>query len=431
MPVPIYEEDLFDDRELSYAERCQKHEESARGRDEMMIFGTVEVPRTEMEALLEDMLVSSLRRIPLLEPMHRQANAIYPYVWDLMRLNPSQRRRAVRTPPFRNLSLADLLLDESSKALSRSPEDAVEFAELAEWIAGLPWPVEQGRAAAIRARAWMAQADGLREARDWAGAELRFGAAFSILGEIPPGLGTDHTSFCRKLSKLREDQGRLYEAAVLHLNAMHLHCKSFGAKELPADGLVHLAFLSLRQNDLSRAMSLLTSVCERDHTTYWSELEVDFGRVLCLAALGLDEPARKLLEETLPKRRRVTEHNRRLPYEWLECRISVHLGDLDRTIPRLEAIRRWLIDHGELASITLCSIDLALAYAKTGNAAQRFPGLLRDLREKLGVRPWALGALTWFRDALEQGQDPGLAAWQAAEIVHRRGKSATPFPPSK
>lgn len=118
--MPIYEEDLFDDRELSYAERCQKHEESARGRDEMMIFGTVEVPRTEMEALLEDMLVSSLRRIPLLEPMHRQANAIYPYVWDLMRLNPSQRRRAVRKPPFRNLSLADLLLDESSKALQKS-----------------------------------------------------------------------------------------------------------------------------------------------------------------------------------------------------------------------------------------------------------------------------------------------------------------------
>ena len=427
----IYEEDLFEEEGLSYAERRQRHEDSPRGRDEMLIFGDVQVPLTETESLLEDMLVSSLRRIPLLEPMERQANSIYPHVWELMDLKPDQRRRAVRKLPFRNLSLADLLLDESSKALSKHPKDAVEFAESAEWIAGLPWPEEPGRAASIRARAWIAQADGLREARDWAGAELRFGAAFSILGEIPPGLGTDHTSFCRRLSKLREDQGRLYEAAVLYLNAMHLHCKSFGAKELPADGLVHLAFLSLRQNDLSSAMSLLTSLCERDRITYWSELDADFGRVICLAASGLAELARKLLNQTLPKRHRIDERKRRLPYEWLECRISVHLGDLDRAIPRLEAIRRWLFHYDELAPITLCSIDLALAYAKNGNAAQRLPGLLNDLADEPGARLWALGALTWFRDALEQGQDPDLAARQAAEIVHRRGKSATPHAPSK
>lgn len=415
---------MYDDG-LSYFERRRRHENSPEGRDEVLIFGDTQTPLTETEALLEEMLVSALRRIPLLEPMERQANLIYPHVWDLMRLEPAQRRWAVRKPLFRNLSLAELLLDESSKALSKGLENAVEFAEAAEWIAGLPWPQEKERAASLRTRAWIAQGDALREARDWAGAELRFGAAFSILQEIPVSLDSDHSYFCRRLSKLREDEGRLHEAAVLHLNAMHLHCQQFQTDELLANDLVHLAFLSLKQNDLSRAMSLLTSLCGADRTSYFSELEVDFGRVVCLAALGLAEPARELLEQTLPKRRHVSEHDRRLPFEWLECRISVHLGDLDHAIPRLEAIRRWLVDRYKLAPIALCSVDLALAYVKQGNAAQRLSGLLRDLARKSGAEenPWALGALRWFCEALEHGEEPALAARKAAEMIHRREES--------
>jgi hypothetical protein len=73
-----------------------------------------------------------------------------------------------------------------------------------------------------------------------------------------------------------------------------------------------------------------------------------------------------------------------------------------------------------LAPIALCSIDLALAYAKQGKAARRFPALLEDLAEHRDAQPWALGALTWFRDALDQGEDPATAAWRAAELVHRR-----------
>jgi tetratricopeptide (TPR) repeat protein len=418
MPVSTYEEDG-----LTYAERQRRHENSPEGRDEMLIFGDVRTPPTEMEALLEDMLVRSLRRIPLLEPLEREANSIYPHLWDLMRLKPAQRRRAVRKPPFRNLSLANLFLDESSKAIPKRPQSALEFAEAAEWIAGLPWPEEeQSRAASIRARAWIAQGDSLREARDWAGAELRFGAAFSILQKIPAGLFTDHTDFCRELSQLREDQGRLYEAAVLYLKAMQLHRKHFRAEKLPEDGLVHLAFLSLKQNDLSRAMRLFTSLCEGGPSEHPSdEVGVDLGRAICLAALGLAEPARELLGQSLPKRRHIYERDTRLPYEWLECRISVHLGDLDRaSLPRLEAVRRWLIQRDGLAPIALCSIDLALAYAKQGKAARRFPALLEDLAEHRDAQSWAHGALTWFRDALDQCEDPAMAARRAAELVHRR-----------
>jgi len=413
------------DETLSYAERRRYYEESPEGRDEKLIFGEALTPRTATEALLEEMLVSSLRRIPLLEPLRRQADSIYPHLLKLMRLKPAQRRRAVRRPPYRDLFLADLLLDESSKALPKLPRRAVEFAELAGWIAGLPWPGEPGRAASIRARAWIAQGNGLREARDWAGAELCFGAAFSILREIPDRSYTDHFHFCRKLSKLREDQGRIVEAMILYLNAESLHCKYFRIQRLYADDLVHLAILLLKQNDLGRAMSLLTSACENDSHTYYSQMGVDFGRAICLAALGLAEPARELLEQTLPIRRHLNDReqrDKRLPYEWLECRIFVHLGDLDRAIPRLEAIRRWLLDRDDFASIALCSIDLALAYSKQGTAAQRFPGLLKDLAGKMETaeNPWAQAALTWFRDALNQGRDPMTAARQAAELVHRR-----------
>ncbi|HEX7183289.1 MAG TPA: hypothetical protein VF756_15730 [Thermoanaerobaculia bacterium] len=408
-----------------FEEELRSPEDSPRDKDEILIFGDVQKPRSEEEVLLEEMLVSSLRRIPLLEPMERQARSIYPHVWELMGMAPAKRRKAVRKPPFRDLSLADLLLNECSKAIQKRSPEAFEYAETAEWIAALPWPEEREKAATIRARAWIDQGRALREARDWAGAELRFGAAFSILREIPVGIITDHSFFCRQLSQLREDQGRLYEAAILHLHAMHLHCAPLGSQRLPDQGLAHLAFLSLKQNDPGRAMSLLTSLCEKEDLFFVGDLELDFGRAICLAALGLAEPARSLLEESLPKRRRIDDREARLPYEWIECRISVHLGDLDRAIPRLEALRRWLIEHREIAAITLSSIDLALAHAKKGEAAQRFPGLLNDLAREPGAaeQPWALGALWGFREALEQGQDPAVAARKAAEIVHRREKS--------
>lgn len=398
-----------------------------RDDDEILIFGDRRKPRTEIDEEIEEMLAETmLRSSPIVGPLIRRADSVFRYIWELLPMTPAQQRKAVRRPPYRDLLLASVLLEESAKWRSKRPEQSEQMAALAEWIAAQPWPEDRERAILIRARAFIAQADALCVVRDWQGAELRFGAAFSILDDLPAGL--DHIFFCRQLSKLREDQGRLYEAAVLFLQAIQLECLFWDVKRPPREAFVHLAYLSLKQNDPGRAMSLLTQLCmedEKETPLGGRTVSIDLGRAICLAAVGLAEPARCLTEESLAARRRILDRETRLPYEWLECRIAVHLGDLDRVIPKLEAVRRWLIHHGELDEVCLISIDLALAYAKQGQAAERLPGLLRDIAQQPGAgeHPWALGALWWFREAIERGQAPAGVAWEAAEIVHRREKS--------
>lgn len=83
----------YEEGGLTYAERQRRHENSPEGRDEMLIFGDVRTPPTEMEALLEDMLVRSLRRIPLLEPLEATAPTIRPTRWASTSAAPSASRR--------------------------------------------------------------------------------------------------------------------------------------------------------------------------------------------------------------------------------------------------------------------------------------------------------------------------------------------------
>lgn len=392
--------------------------------DEELIFGEKPRPYSALEACLDDWASERLRSHPLLGPFFRATDRAFPHAYDLIGMTVSQRRKAVHRLPYRDLLVADVLLEEGSRWLGKpaeSPERAEDAAVLAEWIAAQAWPEAWERAVLIRAQAFMLQGDARRRLRDWRRAELRFGAAFSLLEELP--VRDDHVSFCRKLSTLREDQGRLHEAAVLFLKAMDLHCRLWQTDVLPQEGLLHLGYLYLKQNDAGRAMTLFTRLCleaQDGFSTYPAKTAL--GQAICLAAFGNEDAARRLLEESEPDRRRIASLDTKLSLEWLECRIRVHLGDLDRAIPRLEAIRRWLIRHGDLAALCLCSVDVALAYAKQGEAGRRLPGLLKDVAQfpEASQHPWALGSLWWFREAMKKRRPPETAAREAAAIIHRQ-----------
>jgi tetratricopeptide (TPR) repeat protein len=358
----------------------------------------------------------------VLGPILRETERLYRYVFELLAMEVPERRTAVRSLPYRNLGVAEPLLEESAKA--KRPEQSEERAVLAEWIATQPWPEARERATRIRAKACMCQGNARRLLRDWQGAELGFGAAFSALQKLPVGL--DHVFFRVKFAKLREDQGRLREAADLLWQAMSLYSQDSQSVP-PHDIGVHLAYICLKLNDPGQAMTLLTQFSLQTQGPFagWFRSEIALGQAMCLAALGLAEPARRLLDDSKPIRRCIFDRDNVLRLEWLECKIAVHLGDLDQAIPRLEAIRRWLLRDQDLVDVCLCSIDLALAHARRAQAAQRLPALLVDIAKLPGASeyPWALGSLWWFREALEQRRDPAAAAREAAEIVHRRETS--------
>jgi hypothetical protein len=293
-------------------------------------------------------------------------------------------------------------------------------------IADQPWPDEPEKAAEIRIVSLLSQAEVFRLQRDWKKAELRFAAAYALLrGRIAHHT---HSTFCLYLYRLRVDQARYQEAELLLMWSIRIHGLLWNRHRAFPDDLCRLAILALKQNDPGRAMTIVTGLLldqESDPLSDTDRDQIDVIRAICMAAIGEAEAVRTLMTDAQPRWRRGSDRNASLPFEWIECRIAVHLGDLNQAIPRLEAIRRRLSGTLKHDEICLVSIDLAVAYARKGQAAQRLPGLLADLagRRDAAENPWVLGSLWRFREELDRTKQPLAAAREAVEIVHRREMS--------
>ncbi len=391
--------------------------------DEILIFGDYRPPPSELELLFDDVMSGILASThPLFGPAVVESKRRLPRVGELLQMKPRQQRRAVRRRPYRDLVLANCLLDESTQFASKRPDEAEQCALLAEWIADQPWPDDPENAASIRITSLLSQAEVFRLQRNWKKAELRFAAAYALLrGRIAHHT---HSTFCLRLYRLRADQGRYHEAELLLMWSMRIHCMLWDSDRLPSTDLCRIAVLALKQDDPGRAMAIVTRLYleqENDPLFDMIRTDVDVIRAICMAAIGDAESVQTLMADARSRWRHILDRSESLRFEWLESRVAAHLGDLDHAIPRLEAIRRWL-DSTKLDEICLISIDLAAAYAKQGQAAQRLPDLLADLAEtrRAAEKPWALGSLWRFREELNRGNDPAVAAREAAEIVHRR-----------
>jgi hypothetical protein len=394
--------------------------------DEVLIFGESRPPRSEIDVLLDDVMSGLMESMhPVFGPAVVESKRRLPKVGELLAMKPRQQRRAVRRAPYRDLVLANCLLGECNKFAAQRPEEAEQCACLAERIADQPWPDEPEKAAEIRIVSLLSQAEVFRLQRDWKKAELRFAAAYALLrGRIAHHT---HSTFCLYLYRLRADQGRYQEAELLLMWSIRIHGLLWDIHQAFPDDLCRLAVLALKQNDPGRAMTIVTGLFldqESDPVfeTVWDQINVI--RAICMAAIGDAEAVRTLMADAQPRWRRGSDRDASLPFEWIECRIAAHLGDFDQAIPRLEAIRRWL-PGTKLDEICLVSIDLAVAYARKGQAAQRLPSLLAGLAERreAAENPWVLGSLWRFREELDRSKDPSAAAREAAGIVQRREMS--------
>jgi hypothetical protein len=405
--------------------------------DEILIFGESRPPRSEIDVLLDDIMSGLMASMhPVFGPAVVESKRRLPKVGELLAMKPRQQRRAVRRAPYRDLVLANCLLDECNKFAALRPEEAEQCARLAEGIADQPWPDEPEKAAEIRIVSLLSQAEVFRLQRDWKKAELRFAAAYALLrGRIAHHT---HSTFCLYLYRLRADQGRYQEAELLLMWSIRIHGLLWDSHQVFPDDLCRLAVLALKQNDPGRAMTIVTGLFldqESDPIFETVRDQIDVIRAICMAAIGDAEAVRTLMADAQPRWRCGSDRDASLPFEWIECQIAAHLGDLDQAIPRLEAIRRWLSGKMKLDEICLVSIDLAVAYARKGQAAQRLPDLLADLAERreAAENPWVLGSLWRFREELDRTKDPIAAAREAVEIVHRRemslqGLSARRYP---
>ncbi len=147
--------------------------------------------------------------------------------------------------------------------------------------------------------------------------------------------------------------------------------------------LLRLAFLHLKQSDPARALAVLEQI-DIYHQPRGEQARLLLALATCLAAFDLRDPARLLLHESRAARRYIIRRDRRLPLEWWDARICLHLGDLKEAIPRLDAVRWAYLQGRSRAGICQISVELILAYARSGRRrTKRRPDVFAELLEEV------------------------------------------------
>ncbi len=124
--------------------------------DEVLIFGKKSEPPTWADALFEEHFEAFRWSSPVLGPILRETEDAHRRAFELLTMQVPQRLKAVRTLPYRDLQVAQFLIEEGAKVLSKFPEVAEERAALAEVIAAQSWP--EARSKALEAiRRWLLQ----------------------------------------------------------------------------------------------------------------------------------------------------------------------------------------------------------------------------------------------------------------------------------
>lgn len=418
--------------------------QQGRRRDDLLIFGEP-LPRPVSDFVADLALNDFVEDDPMFDcwirtgplgPAMRARDRAIATMWSLLMIDePLLMRESARQPPFRDLHVAEVLLEESEKqALRERVEQSEMMARAALWITDEAYPAEAKRAEGLRLRSRCLLSNARRLAGDWDGAENWLRRASGFLGGAP---SPDQAFFFQTLAALREAQGRLDECLALLKQAEALYLDD-GRGRSARFCLARLGFVHLRKNEPGPALSAFTRVRTEivpDDRFKVFEAGLDLGRAACLAAVGLSDEAAELLTQGRIYRRRIRRHDEKIKLEWLDCRIAVHLGQLEEAIPRLEAICRWLLLR-PYPELHLCSLDLVWAYFKAGRSPNDIASGLEDLQRIADAEEefWAREPLEKIRiAAVEQREDlerilreatakvpPGIASDSDYDLLYRR-----------
>lgn len=393
------------------------------GRDKHILFGEP-VPSEFSDEVLDlalndivegDPTFDALARTGVVGPAMRRRDRAIATMWTLLFMEESLSRRAVESVPYKDLAVADVLLHESEKqALLGRPETSERMARVASWITDQAFPEQLELSEGLRLRTRCLLGNARRLSGDWHGAEDCFVRALSFLMGSPT---RDKAFFYQMLAGLREEQKRFEEALALLGRAV----VCLGGKQVePSDllrprflvafdprrnsCLTRMGFIHLKRGDPGSALSAFMLVEGGDVLL---KAQVYLGRAACFAAVGLKEEAAEMLEAGRQLRRSIRRQDRKVHLEWLDCRIAVHVGDLETAVPRLEALCRWFAGIEIFSKVYLCSLDLMQAYIKRGLERRPVVKGIEDLIRLAEVedQAWALDALEELRAAIDKSRE--------------------------
>lgn len=344
-------------------------------------------------------------------------------VEELLRKPVKERVALLGQHGFRNLCLADLLLDASGEATREDAERAEELARLALAIAGQPQPKEDlSWSEDVKVRGYCLLGNARRLLRDPRGAEEAFRSAAYHLTQPPDSC--ERAFYCRMLALLRQEQGRMDEAVGLYWRAAGIFRET---GELLDEGecLAELGLLFVEEGEHDRAVHPLARAAEvvNGERTPGLAARVRLGLALCHAALGHRDLATREEEAAQPFCERVADDDERAGVCELRGRIAALTDRVEEGAGLLEAARLHFLAKGRLHQAALATLDLALLWDED-RRLERLREMTRELSDASGPTPQRAGvldALRGFAREVARGPRAGLgeAASQAVEELRR------------
>lgn len=325
----------------------------------------------------------------------------------LLSAPPERRVALARSEDFRDLGLAELLLERAAAA---QPLDLLVSEELARLAFTIAEPIVKdrwmGRANDVKARACVLVGNARRLEGDGEEADEMFRkAVFHLTG--PPDC-RERAFYCRNLALLREEQGQLDEAVGLLWRAALIYRENAEPRE---EGycLAQLGFFFLEEEQVERAVPPLTRACQVLQPPADAALYARCALALayCHASLGETEKSRRFLESARPLGSRLPAGEPAAQAAWFQGKVTALTGDAEEAAWLLDAARRAFLAAGKVHAAARVSIDLGRVWAESGRE-ERLEELTADLRSALAPDLDAIGILfvfALFADAVRRRTD--------------------------
>jgi tetratricopeptide (TPR) repeat protein len=339
--------------------------------------------------------------------------------------HPVERQRLLvaREPRFQTWSLCDLLLEASREQGFEDPGRALELAELGAAVAAQLDPAAYGPARVndIAARAWATLANAQRIRADFRSAEEGFARAEELLRE-GTGDPLEKAQVLLLKASLRGNQGRVDEAARLLDRVVRIAAQS-GDAHLRGKALITKGFLRGIAGEPAAAIELLQAGLAEVDVLAEPRLLVAarHNLILYLNECGHPHEALALLAATRPLYTELGDRMNLVRLRWLEGKIALGLGELERAEALFQEVRRDLLAQEIGFDAALLSLDLAGVYARQGRSAEmrRLAGEILPIFQSCAVEREVMAALIVFQQAAEMERVTLDLVQELAESLRR------------
>ncbi|HYU34360.1 MAG TPA: hypothetical protein VEW48_19580 [Thermoanaerobaculia bacterium] len=324
---------------------------------------------------------------------------------DLLRLSFEDRLDRIRRAHtrFRGVALAHLLLKQAWDHIPAEPRIVYELAETAQAV--LRHSVASPAASALSVRAAIYAGNALRAQGDLQAADARFAFARGLITHC----GVTDTLVYAEVDwfegTLRKDQRQFADAEALLLRSIMLY-RLAGDQRAAVYPLVTLGILYFDRQDYRQALDTYKGALshlqpETDPRFFCS---VHHNLTLTLCELGEHRAAAAALETSRELYRACPDAHTQARLGWVEGKIALAFGHLDRAEEAFLAVRRGFIEEGNGYDTAMVSLDLALVHAKQGRVAdlKQLAEEMHSIFESKEIHREALAALLLFQQAARE-----------------------------